>query len=112
MYTTNAIINVQCERSQVNNCHTVPTTGEFDKRDNYCFIVKEAKSETVILFPRLIYLKNAINIVHCERDYFNYFGSMIANDERCTREIKSRIVMAKAEFNKKKTVFTRNWTYS
>jgi hypothetical protein len=32
---------------------------------------------------------------------FNYFGSMITNDARCTREIKARIAMAKAAFNKK-----------
>jgi hypothetical protein len=31
---------------------------------------------------------------------------MITNDARCTREIKSRIVMAKAAFNKKKNLFT------
>jgi hypothetical protein len=31
---------------------------------------------------------------------------MITNDARCTREIKSRIVMAIASFNKKKTLFT------
>jgi hypothetical protein len=29
-------------------------------------------------------------------EYFNYLGSMITNDARCTREIKSRIAMAKA----------------
>jgi hypothetical protein len=33
---------------------------------------------------------------------FNYLGSMITNDARCTREIKSRIAMAKAALNKKK----------
>jgi hypothetical protein len=33
-------------------------------------------------------------------------GSMITNDARCTREIKSRIAMSKAAFNKKKTLFT------
>jgi len=38
--------------------------------------------------------------------YFNYLGSMIINDVRCTCEIKSSIVMAKAAFNKKKTPFT------
>jgi hypothetical protein len=32
---------------------------------------------------------------------------MITNDARCTREIKSRIAMAKAAFNKKKNLFTR-----
>jgi hypothetical protein len=30
---------------------------------------------------------------------------MITNDARCTREIKSRIAIAKAEFNKKKAFF-------
>jgi hypothetical protein len=38
--------------------------------------------------------------------YFNYLCSMITNNARCTREIKSRIAMAKAEFNKKKNLFT------
>jgi hypothetical protein len=37
---------------------------------------------------------------------FNYLGSMITNDARCTRKIKARIAMAKAAFNKKKTLFT------
>jgi hypothetical protein len=36
-----------------------------------------------------------------------YLGSMLTNDGRCTCEIKSRIAMAKAAFNKKKTLFTR-----
>jgi hypothetical protein len=31
---------------------------------------------------------------------------MITNNARCTREIKSRIAMEKAAFNKKKTLFT------
>jgi hypothetical protein len=31
---------------------------------------------------------------------------MITNDVKCTREIKARITMAKAAFNKKKTLFT------
>jgi ribulose kinase len=35
-------------------------------------------------------------------EYFNYLRSMIANDARCTREIKYIIAMAKATFNKKK----------
>jgi hypothetical protein len=37
---------------------------------------------------------------------FNCFGSMIANDARCRREIKARIAMAKALFNEKETLFT------
>jgi hypothetical protein len=39
-------------------------------------------------------------------EYFNYLGSMITKDAKCTCEIKSRIAMAKAAFNKKKTLFT------
>ena len=39
-------------------------------------------------------------------EYFNYLGNMMAIDARCTREIKSRIVIAKAVFTMKKTVFT------
>jgi hypothetical protein len=38
-------------------------------------------------------------------EYFNYLGSILTNDARCTREIKSRIAMAKAALNKK-TLFT------
>jgi hypothetical protein len=42
-------------------------------------------------------------------EYFNYLGSTITNYARCTREIKSRIVMAKATFNKK-IISPANWT--
>jgi len=34
-------------------------------------------------------------------EYFNYVGSMITNDGRCTREIKFRTDMTKATFDKK-----------
>jgi hypothetical protein len=37
---------------------------------------------------------------------FKYLGSMLTNDGRCTCEIKSRIAMAKAAFNKKRAPFT------
>ena len=37
---------------------------------------------------------------------FKYLGSILTNDERCTCEIKCRIAMAKAAFNKKKMLFT------
>jgi hypothetical protein len=37
---------------------------------------------------------------------FNCLGSMITNDATSTREIKARIAMAKAAFNKKKTLVT------
>ena len=39
-------------------------------------------------------------------EYFKYFGDMLTNDGRCTCEFKSRIAMAKAAFNKMKTLFT------
>jgi hypothetical protein len=32
---------------------------------------------------------------------------MITNDARCTRQLKSRIAMAKPAFNKEKDLFTR-----
>ena len=41
---------------------------------------------------------------------FKYLGSMLTNDGRCTREIKSRIAMAKAAFDKKKILLPANWT--
>ena len=37
---------------------------------------------------------------------FKYFGSMLANDGRCTCEFKSRIAMVKAAFNKIRALFT------
>jgi len=37
---------------------------------------------------------------------FKYLGSILTNDGRCTCEIKRRIAMAKAAFNKKRTLFT------
>jgi len=35
---------------------------------------------------------------------FKYLGNMLTNDGRCTCEIKSRIVMAKAAFNKQRAL--------
>ena len=39
-------------------------------------------------------------------EYFKYLGSVITNDARCRREIKSRINMAKVAFNKNNNLFT------
>jgi hypothetical protein len=39
-------------------------------------------------------------------EYFNWLGSIITNDARCTREIKSSVAMAKAAINRKKKLFT------
>jgi len=43
-----------------------------------------------------------VKIMKC----FKYLSSMLTNYGTCTCEIKSKIVMAKAAFNKKKTLFT------
>jgi len=37
---------------------------------------------------------------------FKYLGSILTNDGRCTCELKYRIPMAKAAFNKKRALFT------
>jgi hypothetical protein len=39
-------------------------------------------------------------------EFFKYLGSILTNDKRCTCETKCRIAMAKAAFNKKRTLFT------
>jgi len=39
-------------------------------------------------------------------EIFKYLGSMLTSDGRCTSEIKSRIFMAKAAFNKKRALIT------
>ena len=41
-------------------------------------------------------------------EYMNYLGSRITKNARCTQEITSRNIMAKAAFNKKKTLFSTN----
>jgi hypothetical protein len=38
-------------------------------------------------------------------EYFNYVGSMVTNTEIYTREIKSRIAIARAALNKTKTLY-------
>jgi hypothetical protein len=37
--------------------------------------------------------------------YFNYLGSILTNDGRCTGEVKCRIAVAKAAFSKKRALF-------
>jgi hypothetical protein len=54
-------------------------------------ISRQSSPVTIMIFQK--HLEN----VEC----FKYFGSMFTNEGRCTCEIKSRIAMAKAAFNKK-----------
>jgi hypothetical protein len=42
---------------------------------------------------------------------FKYLGSMLTNDARCTCEIKSRIAVANAAFNKKRALFTSKMNF-
>ena len=52
-------------------------------------------------------VKTMIDQKHLENvESFKYLVSILTNDGRCTCEIKCRISMAKAAFNKKKALFT------
>lgn len=56
----------------------------------------------------LVHLISSPKLSHCAECgvFLVFLDSLVASDATCTREIKSMIVMAKAEFNKKKTPFT------
>ena len=43
---------------------------------------------------------------------FEYLGSMLTNDGRCTCEIKCRIAMTKAAFNEKRALLLAHWTWN
>ena len=43
---------------------------------------------------------------------FKYPGSILTNDGRCTCEVKCRIAMAKAAFNKKRALLLAHWTWN
>jgi len=52
-------------------------------------------------------LKTVIDQKQLENvESFKYLGRILTNDGRCMCEIKSRIAMAKAAFNKKRDLFT------
>jgi hypothetical protein len=38
-------------------------------------------------------------------EFLKYLGGMLTNDGKCTCEIKSRIAVAKAEFQRKRALF-------
>jgi hypothetical protein len=67
------------------------------------------KTKVMRISSQLAPIKIMIDQMQLENvKYFNYLGSMITNDARCTREIKSRIAMAKSALNKK-TLSLANW---
>ena len=37
-------------------------------------------------------------------DHFKYFGSVLSENAECTKEIRTRIALAKTAFNNKKTL--------
>ena len=43
---------------------------------------------------------------------FKYLCSILTNDGRCTCEIKRRIAVAKAAFNKKRNLLLAHWTWN
>jgi len=43
---------------------------------------------------------------------FKYLGSSLTNDGRCTCEIKCRIGMVNAAFNKKRALLLAHWTWN
>ena len=67
----------------------------------YCIYTRTTDSQLTRTTRTNFYTYTLENVV-C----FKYLGSMLTNDGRCTCEIKSRIVMAKAAFSKKRTLFT------
>jgi len=63
--------------------------------------------EQIVILIFLVYISVLIDQKQLENvESFKYLGSMLTNDGRCTREIKSRIAMAKAAFNKKMVLVT------
>jgi hypothetical protein len=73
----------------------------------YGMEINVAKTETmrILRHPTPLQIKIDKKPVENVKE-FNYLGSMIRNDARCTREIKAKIAMAKAAINRKKTPFT------
>jgi hypothetical protein len=43
---------------------------------------------------------------------FKYLGSILTNDGRCTCDIKCRIAISKAPFNKKRAFLLAHWTWN
>ena len=67
----------------------------------------EKKTKVMIISRQPLPVKIIIDQKQLENvESFKYLGSILTNDGKCTCEIKCRIAMAKAAFNKKRTLFT------
>jgi hypothetical protein len=55
---------------------------------------------------RILRQSSAVQIKLENVKQINYMGSVITNDARCTRDIKSRVAMAKPLLEKNNTLFT------
>ena len=65
------------------------------------------KTKVMRISRQLLPVKIMIDQKQLENvESLKYLGSILTNDGRCTCEIKCRIAMAKAAFNKKRTLFT------
>jgi hypothetical protein len=65
------------------------------------------KTEAIGMSAEPSLVENMTDQTHKENvKYFKNLGSMITNDARCTRDIKTRVTMAKAAFSKDRTFFT------
>jgi hypothetical protein len=65
------------------------------------------KTKVMRILRQPLPVKLIIDKIQLENlESFNYLGSILTNDGRCTCEIKRRIAMAKTAFNKKRTLFT------
>ena len=76
----------------------VETAEEYDMKLN----TKKTKVMTISRTPnsRLVIMVNKIQLEQVKE--FRYLGSVITEDNRCEKEIRIRIAMAKEAFNKKK----------
>ena len=64
-------------------------------------------------FKTTIPSKNYDNQKQLENvESFKYLGSILTNDGRCTCEIKFRIDMAEAVFDKKRNLLLAHWTWN
>ena len=74
---------------------------------SYGMEMNVGKTNLVIIAKQLSQIQIMIDQKPVENlEYFSYVGNMITNYARCTREMKSKIAMAKREFSEKNTVFT------